>query len=194
MTSLDWIAAAAAFVLLGIPFYWFTLHPFAKFWRGQRAGIALGIASAMGWLVSGSIVVGLGPRLFAAAQAPRWAQGCGLLLLALEAVMLRQVFRVLGPERVIGKVELGGAGQLHQGGLYAHVRHPSYAGMMGAMLGVCLLAGTLTLWAVTAAWLMLMRTMVFLEERELLARFGPAYAEYRKRVPAFLPFRFFPGE
>jgi len=31
--------------------------------------------------------------------------------------------------------------------------------------------------------------VIRLEERELAARFGPAYAAYRKKVPAFLPFR-----
>jgi len=194
MTPLDWIAAAASFVLLGIPFYWFALHPFAKFWRKQRSATALASASVVAWTVSGSVIALFSDRLFAASNAPPWAQLAGLLLLALEAVMLRQVFRTLGPERVIGKVELAGTGQLHVNGLYARVRHPSYAGMMGAMLGVCLLAGTMTLWAVTAGWLVLMRTMIFLEERELLARFGSDYASYQRRVPALLPFRFFPEE
>ncbi len=194
MSPLDWIAAAAAFVLLGIPFYWFTLHPFAGFWRRQGSGVALGVASLVAWSASGSIVVALAERLFAAGQAPLWAQITGLTLMGLEVAMLRQVLRTLGTERVIGKVELAGAGQLHIEGLYGYVRHPSYAGMMGAMLGVCLLAGTMLMWALAAAWLLLMRTMIFLEERELITRFGRAYEDYRRRVPALLPFRFWPRE
>ena len=31
--------------------------------------------------------------------------------------------------------------------------------------------------------------VIRLEEKELAARFGPDYEAYRKRVPAFLPFR-----
>jgi protein-S-isoprenylcysteine O-methyltransferase Ste14 len=31
--------------------------------------------------------------------------------------------------------------------------------------------------------------VIRLEEMELAARFGPEYEAYRKRVPAFLPFR-----
>lgn len=180
------------FVLLGIPFYWFTLHPFAPFWRKRRSRVALLAAIAVAWSSSAAILVPLSGRLFAAQQSPMWARVVGLLLIAAEAVMLRQVFRTLGQERVIGKVELAGSGQLHVAGLYSYVRHPSYAGMMGAMLGVCLLAGTMLLWALAAVWLLLMRTMIFFEERELAARFGSAYVDYRRRVPALLPFRFWP--
>jgi protein-S-isoprenylcysteine O-methyltransferase Ste14 len=42
---------------------------------------------------------------------------------------------------------------------------------------------------VAAAWWIVERFAIALEERELLARFGETYAAYRRRVPAFLPFR-----
>ena len=74
------------------------------------------------------------------------------------------------------------------------MRHPRYAGMMLAVLGVCLMAGTLLLWTVAAVWWLLALTAVRLEERELRVRFGAAYAAYCQRVPQFLPFRFWPRE
>lgn len=194
MTPLDWIAACAAFVLLAIPVYWFILHPFARFWRSQRVAVALAIASLAAWGASGGFVVMFADRLFASDQAPLWAKIIGGLLMAAEVLMMRQVTRTLGPERLIGKVELGGAGQLQTTGIYARLRHPSYAGMIGAMLGVCLLAGTMLMWAVAVAWFILMRVMMMFEERELVARFGSAYRDYRRRVPALLPFRFWPDE
>src|SRR5258706_457686 len=48
-------------------------------------------------------------------------------------------------------------------------------------------------WIVIAAGIVLIGVEVYLfirvEGRELAARFGPAYTEYRKGAPAFFPFR-----
>jgi methanethiol S-methyltransferase len=69
--------------------------------------------------------------------------------------------------------------------LYSRVRHPVYLGSSigwwatpDMSLGHLLLASTLTLY-VAFAWR--------LEERELLARYGAEYQDYRRHVPAFLP-------
>jgi protein-S-isoprenylcysteine O-methyltransferase Ste14 len=91
--------------------------------------------------------------------------------------------------RLVGQAELTGAGEIFTGGLYRHVRHPRYAGMFCAVVGAALIAGTPCLWAILAAWWVLALIAIRLEERELATRFGPAYVEYRRRVPAFLPFR-----
>jgi protein-S-isoprenylcysteine O-methyltransferase Ste14 len=98
----------------------------------------------------------------------------------------------LGTDRLVGASELTGAGELATAGLYARVRHPRYAAMMAGMLGVCLMAGALLLWAASAVWWLLALLSIHLEERELISRFGEAYRDYRQRVPAFLPFRFWP--
>ena len=78
---------------------------------------------------------------------------------------------------------------MFSGGLYAHVRHPRYAGMFCAVLGAALLAGTPLLWIVLLIWWPFALIVIRLEEKELAARFGAGYESYRKRVPAFLPFR-----
>ena len=51
-------------------------------------------------------------------------------------------------------------------------------------------AGTPLLWIVLALWWPFALLVIRLEEMELATRFGPAYEEYRKRVPSFLPIRF----
>lgn len=68
---------------------------------------------------------------------------------------------------------------------YRYVRHPLYLGWAIAFwakptmtAGHLLFAGTMTLYMVGAA---------VLEERDLLAHFGERYAEYRRRVPMFVP-------
>jgi protein-S-isoprenylcysteine O-methyltransferase Ste14 len=77
------------------------------------------------------------------------------------------------------------AGRLVTGGLYCHVRNPLF------------LFGALFLWlfpAMTSSLIVfnLMATAYFYlgalhEERALLKEFGPAYQEYKKRVPMFIP-------
>lgn len=75
---------------------------------------------------------------------------------------------------------------LRTDGLNRWVRHPAYA------------AGFLILWGhvttdfelATAIWGSLYLVIgARFEERSLLARYGAAYAEYRRKVPAFLPWK-----
>lgn len=75
---------------------------------------------------------------------------------------------------------------LSTGGPHAWVRHPLYA------------AGFLLLWGravdplhlATAVWASLYLVVgARIEERRLLALYGEAYAAYRRRVPAFVPWR-----
>ena len=128
------------------------------------------------------------------ALAPRWAVAVGLFLIVADSYFIFIIHRQLGGPRLFGHAELEGARELKQDGLYARIRHPRYTGMMTAVLGVCRMAGTLLLWTVAAVWWFLALVAVALEERELLARFGASYVEYAKRVPRFLPFRFWSRE
>ena len=79
------------------------------------------------------------------------------------------------------------AGPLLVSGPYRFVRHPMMAGTL-VLLWVhpvmtptlALLSGGLSLYVLLGTWL---------EERDLLRRFGAAYRAYRQRVPALLPWR-----
>ena len=183
--------AVAGFVLffeLPIPIYWLIIHPFNSFWR-NRVRAAFWIAGLTAWIAGGVLLWIFRPLLLAAAR-PSWvAIAAGLTLIGVEVYLFLRVERELGSRRLVGHAELTGAGEMFTGGLYAHVRHPRYTGMFCAVVGAALLAGTPRLWVVLAVWWVLALVVIHLEERELAARFGPAYAAYRKRVPAFLPFR-----
>lgn len=72
-------------------------------------------------------------------------------------------------------------------GPYRYVRHPIYTGMMLALLGSAVVAGT--------PWLLVFLGMVIYcvysartEERLMLENFSEPYAEYKKRTKAFIPF------
>jgi protein-S-isoprenylcysteine O-methyltransferase Ste14 len=77
--------------------------------------------------------------------------------------------------------------QLSVEGAYRYVRHPLMAGMLMLLWlhpvmtpTLALLSGGLTLYIAVGT---------YLEERDLLRRFGAAYAAYRQRVPALIPWR-----
>lgn len=71
------------------------------------------------------------------------------------------------------------------GGLYRWVRHPLYS---AAMLFLWLTpVMTASLLALNLGLTVYFYIGSLFEERKLLAEFGPAYAEYRRQVPRFLP-------
>ena len=183
--------AVAGFVLffeLPIPIYWLILHPFNSFWR-SRVRAAFWFAGLTAW-TCGGVTLWFFRHLLLAPERPSWfAIASGFALIAVEGYLFGRVERELGSRRLVGHAELTGTGEMFSGGLYAHVRHPRYAGMFCAVLGAALLAGTHLLWIVLLLWFPFALLVIRLEEKELAARFGPGYESYRQRVPAFLPFR-----
>ncbi len=193
MRLLDWVAAAVLILQLPIPLFWLMVHPRVEFWR-RHVWAGFLVPGALAWGGMAAFLYAFRGRLFASERAPWWGIAVGLALVAADLCLLYRVEHELGRSRLVGHAELKGGGELATEGLYARVRHPRYAGMMFAVLGACLIAGTLQLWVVAAAWWLLALAAVRLEERELRARFGAAYDAYCTRVPRFLPFRLWPRE
>jgi len=176
---------------LPIPLFWLMVHPLVGFWR-RHIGVAYLVAVLSAWGGVAVFVYLFHERLFLSERAPAWAKAVGLALIAADLYVLYRVERELGTTRLVGHAELKGGGELLTKGVYARVRHPRYSGMMFSVLGACLIAGTLLLWEIVAVWWLLALAAIRLEEKELHARFGAAYAAYSKRVPRFLPFRAWP--
>jgi len=188
MRYLHAVAGLVLFIELPIPIYWLILHPFHSFWR-SRVRAAFWFAGLTAW-TCGGVALWIFRHWLLAATPPSWfAIAAGFALIVVEGYLLVRVERELGGRRLVGHAELTGTGEMFSGGLYARVRHPRYAGMFSAVLGAALLAGTPFLWIVLMFWWPFALLVIRLEEKELAARFGPGYEAYRKRVPAFLPFR-----
>jgi protein-S-isoprenylcysteine O-methyltransferase Ste14 len=189
MKFLDWLAAVVLWFELPIPLFWLVMHPLVGYWRTrQRAAYTVALLAAWGAVTA--YLMALHARLFASERVPSASIVVGIALLVLDVYLFRRAQRDLGKWRLVGKLELSGGGELATEGIYARMRHPRYAGMMIAVLGACLLAGSRWLWLTAAAWGLLALLAIRLEERELRARFGAAYESYCRRVPQFVPIRF----
>ncbi|PXX71785.1 protein-S-isoprenylcysteine O-methyltransferase Ste14 [Nocardia tenerifensis] len=110
-------------------------------------------------------------------------------VLVYAATILLNHFYLLGISQAyrqyVTRVPDATVDQLQVHGPYRLVRHPLMTGLLLSFW----FAGTMTaghlLWAVGLTGYILLGT--FLEERDLIARFGAAYRAYAAEVPAFFP-------
>ncbi|GAC1437328.1 MAG: hypothetical protein NVS1B11_27220 [Terriglobales bacterium] len=72
-------------------------------------------------------------------------------------------------------------------GIRARVRHPIYLAHLCEMLGWGIGSGLLVCYGLAAFAVCSGAIMIFMEDQELEQRFGEAYRDYRKRVPAIVP-------
>ena len=77
--------------------------------------------------------------------------------------------------------------QLVTTGIRSRVRHPIYLGHLCEILGWCIGTGLIPLYVLALFAVSTGAVMIRMEDRELEARFGDAYREYRARVPAVVP-------
>ena len=110
----------------------------------------------------------------------------GLALLAAGgALRLAPVF-VLG-RRFTGLVAIQEGHRLQTGGLYRHIRHPSYAGMLLYMAGYVLVFRCWLGLLLVAGTLAVLLARMNAEEALLEGEFGEEYMSYRRRTRRLVP-------
>ncbi len=107
----------------------------------------------------------------------------GLALLA--GVLQTGAMRFIGMDTALDPSAAQQPPRLVANGLYRYVRHPLYTGSLLALWFMPVMTWNLLALnlGITAYFIIGSR----FEEDKLLDEFGPAYAEYRRRTPAFLP-------
>jgi protein-S-isoprenylcysteine O-methyltransferase Ste14 len=170
-----------------VPFYWLVLHGPVSFWR-KHVRAAFPVAVTTAWGIVDFLLYRFRAELFRRDGASLlWL--AGIVLMGFDVFTFSTSEAVLGGPRIVGHSELSGSRDLIARGIYAHVRHPRYLGMMAAVFGACLILATPRLWAASVCWLIIALLTIRAEEHELRERLGPAYAAYAAQVPALLPFR-----
>ena len=149
--------------------------------RGQLASSLLrNVAGVPVWVVGvGFAMRAPSPLMFAPSAATTVG---GWVLMLAGAVIQALAIVVLRGRAASPSVD----DTLAAGGVYAHVRHPIYAGLLlqfPALLLVRPCQTVLLTAALGIAWVWL---QAWCEERDLVERM-PAYTEYMTRVPRFIP-------
>lgn len=197
----DAIALAVLLVQLPIPVFWLVVHPGVNFWRRHPRACYYGVGLGV-WLGMAALLLLLRAWWLAERFSRHWLVAlAGASLIAGDLWLMSRLKRHIGWRVLVGLPELvparrsspgeGGPssrpGQVIAAGPYGRVRHPRYLGMMMSWTGAVLLTGATRLLVLVAIFIGLALLVTELEERELLARLGQAYADYRRRVPRLLP-------
>lgn len=129
---------------------------------------------------------------FSARQLVSWILGAASIGLAIEGFrLLRQAAGPASTDSPGTNLPFENTRTLVTVGAYRFIRHPLYASLL-ALACCAYLKNPLAMSAIAlalAASGFLIATSIA-EERESLARFGAAYADYMKRTRRFLPFLF----
>ena len=179
---------ATAFILLLLGFAFNAASAFTGSyarWFGDRpgqilTGILRNVVGIPVWVSGLVLAVGLPSqqiaRVSVLSAAVAWVLlGAGALLQLMALLALRRSAAL--PSMRDGLV---------QHGIYAHIRHPIYAGLLLEFAGIVLLHphfAAILACALGACWCIL---QAHLEEVDLVQRI-PAYREYMARLPRFAP-------
>ena len=194
MTRFDWVRYWMALVLVattpGAFTYWFVVHPFAPFWR--RVGYRWGFVAAYGQYAAIVVVLVLLRRSYLAIDfgANAVTITLGVLFMIAGAIVHRGWRRHLKMRILYGLPELAPRryeSKLLCEGIYARVRHPRYLQIILSFTGWALITNYLASYVMLVLAGILLALLIPLEERELVARFGQAYEDYRRKVPALIP-------
>ena len=182
----------ALFLLVAFPAamsMWLLIHPLARFWR--RRGPTITYASVVVLAaVIGLLVFRFREPLLRVDFGFNWVLTIAAILVYIAGALLeRQYRRHLTIATLLGLPEVSEnrPSRLLTEGIYSKVRHPRYLGLMCEISATALLVNYLAIYLLVLATIPVVYLTVWLEERELVERFGEAYERYMAEVPRFLP-------
>lgn len=186
---LENIGWALGCVYSTIPAYWFLVHPLADFWRRRKVSLkAVGPAWPLLWGLAGAVTARWRHQALYH-QALTWIPGIALIAGAMY--VYAQARRGFSTDQVLGRSELEPEKheqRLVTEGIRARIRHPYYLAHLLHLTGWAIGTGSVAVWGLEVLAVVTGAVMLPLEERELVRRFGEAYREYQRRVPALFPF------
>ena len=161
--------------------------PNSKKLKGVKLAKWTGIAFSVTYplLIFGSV----GEYFLIPRKINLWISGIGVGIVAVRIWLKWWAMFTLGEYWSV-QIEVRESHKLVKEGPYRYLRHPAYLSNLMEYLGVSLIANAYyTLIGVLVIYLPLNLIRLYLEEKELIRKFGEEYEDYRKKVPALLPIR-----
>lgn len=153
--------------MFGIPL---TIYAIAPFLRLEALDFGMNESHLWAYLLDRSGLLPLARGVYLVMTVSMALVAAGL---ALVAVGWAQVF--------------GARHELMTDGIYRHVRHPQYLGLILVVVALNIQWPTIPTLLMAPALIVMYVRQAHREDRELTARFSDAFAGYRARVPAFMP-------
>ena len=164
------------------------LTPFLRAKQSEKPAMQVDRRARWGILLVAIAYTLLGQGRFWERSLHPWQVLLSVVLFVLASLLSWTGARALGRQWRID-AGLSADHELITSGPYRFVRHPIYTSLL------CILLGTGFL--ITPWWLLLPSLLLFIigtkirvriEDNLLASQFGDRFAEYRKRVPAYIPF------
>lgn len=168
--------------------FWVVIHTGSTQWRKRSpemaysvAGFLILIVLLLAWSYRMAILgadLGLNLLLFIA----------GALIYVASFVLWKPVKKHLDFKTFAGLPEVTNRKiELIKDGPFAIVRHPRYLMVAIGILGWCMMSNYLGGYLMSALSVAGLFLIVWLEERDLVIRFGDEYRTYQKQVPQLIP-------
>jgi protein-S-isoprenylcysteine O-methyltransferase Ste14 len=187
--AVDILGMLACSVYCTIPLFWLVVHPFIETWRKRgRRSFSL-ILPIWAVFIAAALML-IWPHRSVRFYSNWWCWVPAGFLFWMGLSIYRQAFRGFHQSQVSGLDELEPdrhRQELVTTGIRGRVRHPIYLGHLCEVTGWCVGTGLMALYALLAFAVVAGFFMIRIEDRELEARFGEEYREYRARVRAVVP-------
>ncbi len=187
-----WLGVLVVSTLPAVLPYWFMIHGWPGFWRRLGKWPTLAFQFGLIFALIALLAVNRSRLMGSDLGFEPWLTTIGAVLYvpAVWLGLARRRYLTFGI--LAGLPEFAPdrhAPKLLKEGIYSRIRHPRYLEVMLGVTAWALFVNFMGVYVVVAACIALLLVIIPLEERELLERFGPAYAEYRRTVPMLLPAR-----
>jgi len=172
-----------------VPLFWIPVHGLSRFIK--KLGLLTYIIPLVLWPPLAYLIYTQRDFLLHyKTELPLFINVIGIVFLIAGTLLHLWTGKLLGLWGLIGLPEISSKakGRLVTDGAFFIVRHPTYLAHTVMFSGVFLITGAMAVGIITLLDFILINAVIIpLEEKELSARFGEEYKEYKKKVPRYFP-------